>query len=369
VISGTGFIAATRIAITGIKGGASFTGWYYFTRNSSIQITLASSATWPGDTGSITWMTDSTTWSTVFGRTADDAQFEKSWSCILDSPTQITLHRNWDGTTNTYQAYNANVAGYAVQPYMLGIRERGWKWASQAATAAGDPTTAANLLNLRSLAAQWQYSTARDPLTDGFYYAIMPICLPISTASMDICRGDVYPSDYGKVAAREFGGENQETLAAYYDYSASTTWGDRMYGSLWGYAPYTTGGVYTPADQLTEALPAYGAVNNTILGVGKWTGFFFGMGMAHQWPAARLGGIAPEVARAMQIGFSFPAGAALAKFTSTAPNGKVTTTTCNASPCEVTMDARQGEHVLQMEYLTAGSVRVSLGDPMVVTVE
>ena len=30
-----------------------------------------------------------------------------------------------------------------------------------------------------------------------------------------------------------------------------------------------------------------GELSNASLGAYKWTGFFFGMGMAHQWPAVR----------------------------------------------------------------------------------
>jgi hypothetical protein len=35
-----------------------------------------------------------------------------------------------------------------------------------------------------------------------------------------------------------------------------------------------------------------GELSNVSLGAYKWTGFFFGMGMAHQWPAVRVENIA-----------------------------------------------------------------------------
>ena len=107
---------------------------------------------------------------------------------------------------------------------------------------------------------------------------------------------------------------------------------------------------YTASGLSCDGLGAYNAMNNNYTG-GKWTGFFFGIGMSHQWPAARLGGVAPTVNRTLSVGYSLALepNAVTVIVTLTSPAGAVTSTTCTSSPCAVTADARQGAHILADE--------------------
>jgi hypothetical protein len=132
------------------------------------------------------------------------------------------------------------------------------------------------------------------------------------------------------------------------DQEFSDTVGGGVAGAAGGYAGATTGSVYTPADgyyvideNSDNSLAAY-----------KWTGFFFGMGMAHQWPAARLGGVmaADPVSTSLPNHIGSVSGASTAEVIVTAPSGAVTTSTCSTT-CAFSIDRRQGAHWAQVEYL------------------
>jgi hypothetical protein len=85
----------------------------------------------------------------------------------------------------------------------------------------------------------------------------------------------------------------------------------------------------------------------------------------------RLGGVAPPVSRTLWVSFA-TAGvlrATQVRITLTQPSGVTVTQTCSASPCAVQADARQGNHVEQLAYLSASGQTLATGDPMVVVVQ
>jgi hypothetical protein len=373
IVTGTGLISGTRIAITGTRNGAPFTQWASYTLNSDSRITLNHSAAWQGDTGSIAWMIDSAMSALVFGQTADDATMSENWSCIRNSATQITLNRPWDGPSGTHFSYTSNVAGKASQPYMLGIKQSGFRWGSYAASANGNPALASDFVNLFKAAGTWEQSTGFDPITNGFYYSRgMNMCEPITPASMGngSCYSDADAfTNYNQAAERVLSAENSASLRSYYDAqngsNAAVAWGDRTYGSCYGNPAYTTAGVYTATDGNT-CDSANGNLNDTAVHIGKWTGFFFGMGMAHQWPAVRMGGVAPAANRTLKIGFNLSnvPNATGVMATVTLPSGAVTTYNCPSSPCSVAADARQGSPVVQWQYTGSGGQILAQSDPI-----
>src|SRR5581483_7259493 len=99
----------------------------------------------------------------------------------------------------------------------------------------------------------------------------------------------------------------------------------------------------------------------------KWYGFLFGIGMSHQWPAVRLGGVAPAKMRTIQIPFvlSTVAHAAKVQITVTAPTGVVSAPViCAKSPCSVAVDARIGSPLMKMDYLNSTGAVIAPGDPI-----
>ena len=85
--------------------------------------------------------------------------------------------------------------------------------------------------------------------------------------------------------------------------------------------------------------------------------------MAHQWPAARVGGVAPPSNRSVSIDFD-PTLSASVQIVVTAPSGAISTYPCgSSSPCSVTVDDRQGSHWAQTQYLSVSGKVLSQSDP------
>jgi hypothetical protein len=378
VINGSGFVTGTRIAISGTRNGTPFTQWASYTLSSAYQITLNHSAVWQGDTGFITWVIDNTTNALTFAMNNNDGMLKENWSCTWNSLSQITLNRPWDGPSGTYYGYVANVAGYATQPFMLGVKQHGLRWGSDAASVNGNPTLASNFASLFGLAGAWEKSTGFDPITNGFYYSrVMNMCEPITPASMGngSCYSDVDAyTDYNKTAERVLSAENSASMRSYHDAEGGSPqavmWGDTAYGSCYGNPAYTAGGFYAPSDGDTCDSPN-GNLNDANIHGGKWTGFFFGMGMAHQWPAVRLGGVTPPKNRMATAGFnlaSVPNAVSVAALV-TQPSGAKSTVACPSSPCLVPADARQGSPVVQFQYLGARGQILAQSDPVIATIQ
>ena len=360
--TGSGFVKGNQIAVTGTMKGAPYTGFFQFSIGPNGAITLA--ALWPGESGRATFVIENSDFLNAIGTSNNDPQLKKNWSCTWNNPSQITLNRPWDGPTETGAHLCSYVlAGFGQQPYMLGIKITQMKYASQV----NDPALSAGYAELAAQAANWLRNVGYDPATQGLHYGrIMQACEPQTvpppgSAFSARTPGCNYGLDPGAVrAARVLTAEASQALRVYYESNPTPEakeWGDRAYGSIWGNPEYTTGGVYSDSNYVRDEN------SNASLGGYKWTGFFFGMGMSHQWPAVRLGGVAPS--RPRKVSLEVKQGiAAKAQISVTAPSGKVTVFACGStSPCEVTVDDRQGSHWYRIQYLAADGNVVSQLDP------
>ena len=146
-----------------------------------------------------------------------------------------------------------------------------------------------------------------------------------------------------------------------------------MYGGVWHNPLYDGAGLPT-LDNNTPATNV-GESNLCLVGAqcvnqGKWYGFFGGIGKLFRWPAVRQGGVQPALNRTVYIPFRLAnvTGAAEVAIVLTQPAGTVTTTVCTTSPCAVTMDARQGSHLMQMNYRSSGHAVLASGAAIPVTV-
>jgi hypothetical protein len=332
--------------------GLPYTAFFQFSVNSNGSITLA--ALWPGDSGGASFVIENNDYLTTIGTSNNDPQLIENWACTWNSPSQITLNRPWDGPTEAgAYLYSYTLAGYGQQAYMLGIKITQMQFAAQI----GNPAFSATYAALAAAAATWVHDVGYDPATQGMNYGrIFQACEPESVPTPNTTFSARTPGcNYGldpdsTQAARVLTAEASQALRVYYEANptpAARTWGDTAYGSIWGNPQYTTGGVYSDSNYVRNEN------SNASLGAYKWTGFFFGMGMAHQWPAVRLGGVAAPGIQV--VGLEVKQGiAAKTRISVTAPSGKVTMFSCGTdSHCEVEVDSRQGSHWYSVQYLSA----------------
>lgn len=366
IVTGTGFLPGNgtwKFAVDGTVGGVPTYLSFDYIYDSPSQIHL--SGMYPGATASgLTGLIDKNAngylgeHMLVFGTGPADTQLAKAWSCVWNNSSRITLDRPWDGpTSSAVYGYRGNVAGIGQQPFVLGIKTLQMSLASKVASSPLNTNYGA----LANLAANWIKTTGYDPATGGMYYfTLFGACLPVYATSSQPAQflyvnpGCSYsPSPTNNTVARALNGEAQNAMRILYQTNptiANRDFGDEFYGKQWGLPSLTQPGFYSDGNITSN-------IANVNLAAPKWTGFFFGVGMSHQWPAVRLGGVAPAVNRGIAVAFKLASVASAVTFqiVMTAPSGSQTTIACPSSPCVVTADARQGAHLMQLQYLNASS--------------
>ncbi len=310
-----------------------YVGVLQFTFSGST-VTLA--APWNGASGTFTYLVQNNMQGlgpgaannfggmTAFGLTgldSDNLLQSEAWACTFNSSTQITLNRPWDvgvtaaahpsGTAYMYDSANFGVGpgGYYEQPFMHGINTKVMSWLGNYAP---DSTVANGFKALIPGAAQWFHDVGFNPNTLGAYYGRVTLeCEPFLVANpsptfisihgagpLTACgysglTGD--PPDTNGDSEQPERVNAQESFADVNEYAisqcllgpsqctAAIAFGDTVYGGIWGKCAWTTG-VYCDSRYVNIT----GELGNGSIGGYKWTGFFFGMGGAHIWPALRL---------------------------------------------------------------------------------
>ena len=325
---------------------------------------------WPGDTGSISWMVDgqdSIGPATIATDNITDSRFGQIWTCRWDNASQITLNRPWVGNgTETVHFWRYNLVGRGVQPFMLGIKTLQMSYGSLI----DDAATASSYRDLAAGAANWILNVGYDPLLKAVSYGrIFPQCEPPMTESGDPSFGfripgcienSANPDAVSKARVRNSEVQNAFRVA----YQANPTGevkalGDQTYCAQWGNAALTQPGYCTEPHHRVQLDDAY-------LGAYKWTGFFFGVGMAHQWPAVRVGGVSPPMPQTVPVNLDLSQ-AASARITVTQPSSATTQYLCSSSPCQVVVDARQGAHWAQIDYLSSTGQVLSSPPPILLS--
>jgi len=356
---GTNFIADAKIIIMGQRQGQPYLFYSQYTLNSPTSITLASA--YDGDTGSYSYQIESDIyWMSFAAGTFNDADHQLMntlYACKWSSATTITLDRPWAGPTGTYGVYRYQELGYGIQPFFDGIKTMAMKWASLAA----DGQTATDYATLAANTANWVMTTGFDPPTGGLHYAReWAGCEPNENPRLG-CTYSTSASDREK--ARFLNGEAQNAMRVAYEANPTDqnkAFGDEFYGAQWG----KLGGPYHDDVYLS-------ALENDGMWSYKWLGFLFGIGMAHQWPAVRVGGAQSAIQSQTLISFKLGTtdGAASARITVTAPSGAKQVYNCASSPCQVTVDRRQGEHLYRVDYLNRQGLVIRHSDAEILAVQ
>ena len=300
----------------------------------------------------------STSIATIASGPGDLENFGQIFGCTLTDSTHMVLHRPWPGASGTYGFFSYNLVGKGTQPFMAGIKALQMRYARQVLPPYRD---------LATTVSNWIAQTAFDPATKGIAYGRgFPRCEPVLTDSgiKDVqyrVAGCIENSNAeGAVAqARARNSEAQNAMTIMYlanPTEDNRAIGDMFYGATYGAKAYTAPGYWT--DGIVSS-----NLDDGSLGAYKWPGFFFGVGMAHQWPAARVGGVEPAANRNVAIDLDPAKGAA--RIVVTAPSGAVSSVACgSSSPCTINVDDRQGSHWYQIQYLSEGAEVVSKTDPV-----
>ena len=227
---------------------------------------------------------------TAWGESASDADLQYNIECIYNSPTSLTFERNWPGNTATHYRYTANLAGKGQQPYMLAIKAFGFQIASEL-----DATLSTDFASLRDAASTWVANTGYDSASKGMRYgAVFQSCEPSVTAVGTNAwkqPGCSYGLDGdSQRAARMLNGESARAFL--YNTTDTNTRATDAYAALWCSSTYNDATLYPSISSCDAAAPGDTVATTNLsdgsFQGGKWSGFFFGMGMGHQWPAQLL---------------------------------------------------------------------------------
>jgi len=87
--------------------------------------------------------------------------------------------------------------------------------------------------------------------------------------------------------------------------------------------------------------------------------------------AYRLGGVSPVQNRTVFVDVPATAflGGSRVRLKITRPSGVTTTTICSASPCAAAVDARQGDHLMQILHLSPTNGVLATGNPGILKVQ
>jgi hypothetical protein len=348
--TGTNFSKQAKISISGKRNGKPVLLMTEFSVQSPNSITMESP--WDGDSGTYYYQAESDLWWLAFAKDfTDHENADIIYACRWVDSSNIVIDRPWHGETGTWAGARGNLIGYGQQPFLAGIKVFAMNLASLTDTG----SVATSYGELARGTANWILSKGFDPDTGGLHYArVIAGCEPKLNPRLN-CTFATYPA--AKMESRTLNAEAQNAVRVVYQANPTPEnkqFGDQFYGAQWG----KLGGPYYDDIYLVP-------LESDKTWAFKWLGFMFGMGMAHQWPAVRLGGVRPPDFRAASVTFN-PAGtpgAVSARIVVTQPSGAEATYACPSSPCSVSVDARQGAHWYRISYLNSTGAVLASQEP------
>jgi len=391
VASGSVASGGLRIWITNTSVSPAYVVALAYSGSGGAGSTITLGGLWPGTNGTFRFMVEGTsTWGNGSAIGVDNSDslstnliLQETWVCRFTDSDHIVLNRPWDNASgNNWHMSTYNVIGFETQPFMLGIKRTAMNWASEVS----DATISANFSTLLPYIGNWMNTYGTD--NAGSPYArVTQVCEPRLTPT----PGTTFLTTHGggdgncglnglfylpssEANDRAHNAEAGTAMLSYYLAAPNSTTRanvDTFYGQIFGYCPYTQGGgstYYCDANYVNTS----GELSDGSLGAYKWTGFFFGVGglFANSWPATRVGGVPPALPQTLSVtcNISSVSNATKCRVTITKPDGSTATNTCTTSPCPVTADGRQGDHLLKVDYLSASDMVLTSGEPVPVRV-
>jgi K319L-like, PKD domain len=280
------------------------------------------------------------------------------WCTVVDGNTFI-LDKPYTGDTSGGNVYRRPtwqiLTGQGSQPFMHGITAWGLNYASEALKGYNDAVSDQYRASMNKVV-DWTWNYGRNPATNGLFYGVeFSNCWNLTILPALACGQD----QSGSSNERAYDVETNSGFARKY---LNTRSGDDLArGDQWytfqfarqGYAsPFPGDGYYAEVID-----PCCWKYSNE-----KGYGQVFGVGQSYQWPAARLGGVSPPIPQMVSLDLDLGQ-AASARVTVTQPSSATTQYLCSSSPCQVEVDARQGAHWAQIEYLSSTGQVLSKTQP------
>lgn len=328
---------------------------------------------WSGDSGNVTWLASSTDGDPENGGTvmlsigtsvSDVMDLRTNWACTWNSATSVTLSGPWTGATGSgYHAYAANLSGFGQQGFMLGIKAYGSNLlATQTIPALSSYVAPYASFTGNSASFIWN-SAMNQTLSTTNYGRVFQQCEPtaipapgtLNDSTLAGCTDGLSP--VGISLGREQNAEVSHAHVLFYKKvptNQNLIQGDKWYGALWCNSTFTTKNVFCDQNSTAQNV-GQTQFADIYINEGKWYGFFTGVGKAHEWPAARLGGVQAPQPRAVTVQVPQLAGLT-AQIVTTYPSGSQTTTACPNLYCAVLVDDTQGQSLFQIQYLSGGKV-------------
>jgi hypothetical protein len=288
---------------------------------------------------------------------------------VVVNATTLTLDQPFQGTTGTYGWSIGNgygVMGWGNQPFMEGIQTVAFALAGRV-LASSDPVTSALAYNYAAGLANWLktygYSNPAYGGVGGMYYftSFVNCAYPVQTS---LCTEGYTASQARTDAAEAVRG--MSLVYAQTGDQALRNFIDTVYSEM--YSKPGTSSQFPGDGQYISDLNDGQSFMDSGHGGNKWLGFFFGFDNGAAWPGYRVGGVQPGDFRRAYVAFGLAGvrGATQVRVTTTAPDSTISETVCSSSPCAVTVDRRQGDHLIQLQYLSAsGAILASTESPVI----
>jgi len=365
----TGTMPATdKVVVVGTLAGVQWGGNFEHFGSGTTGAVITLSGQWPGVSGTVPWASESDANTGAILEVSPELLNSTSpqhvVSCTVTDDAHIALTAGYPGPTGTaYVGLRSNFNGYGWQPLFAGIKAFQVGYSTDAAVGATKTAYASVLAGVTD----WVKTKGYDPATKGVVYArgygaCEPVLVSTDTTHFGQrnvnCNYSLNPSA-GLPAARVGLSEPLNAFRQIYvanPTGANQLLGDTVYAALWGQS------------YCSAAVCGDGVLNdfstNPSLALGKWYGFQFGVGMSHQWPAVRLGGVTPKTttAKPIQARLADVAGAVDIVVDYLAANSSVNTSApCTSAACTFATDDRQA-YQYRVRYRNSGGANLAVGE-------
>ena len=288
------------------------------------------------------------------------------YTATLVDATHLTLDRPYQGTSGVHgwaSATGAAMLGWGAKPSQMGLLASAFDLAAKAISDSF-PTQAALARGYNATAANWLVNYGLWPQTKGLYVAVQGVnCQPPISDGNAACTGGQTAGDARSLGADALRGA-MTAYASSQDLRLRDA-ADALYNAMFAKPATCPAGstLCVPDGNYVQGLDDGGYMMTGAPPAGAaWFGRLFGFDNLSAWPAYRVGGLQPSKPQRGYIGFNLGQirGATKARVTVTAPSGSTTEVECATSPCAVTVDGRQGKHLIQLEYLSSAGLVLAI---------